>query len=108
MKLPFVLAIASGAAIAAYILINTPGPEYATGNDSIEDAARGTSQWGSKKRVAGAGRNVLGKLKEGAGRLTGDEDLAGEGLVDQAAGAVKNAAGQVAQVAGETLHDLNR
>lgn len=108
MKLPFVLALASGAAIAAYILINTPGPEYATGNDSVEDAARRTSQWGSKKRVTSKGDSVLGKVKEGVGRLTGDEDLAADGLVDQAAGAVKNAAGQVAQAAGETLHELNR
>jgi uncharacterized protein YjbJ (UPF0337 family) len=108
MKLPFVIAIASGVALAAYVLINTPGPEYATGNDSIEDAARGTAQWGSKKRVAGAGNSVLGKLKEGAGRVTGDQDLASDGLVDQAAGAVKDAAGQVAQAAGKTLHELNR
>jgi uncharacterized protein YjbJ (UPF0337 family) len=108
MKLPFVIAIASGVAIAAYILFNTPGPEYATGNDSVEDAARGTAQWGSKKRVAGAGNSIVGKVKEGVGRVTGNEDLAGEGLVDQAAGAVKNAAGEVAQAAGETLHELNR
>jgi uncharacterized protein YjbJ (UPF0337 family) len=108
MKLPFILAIASGAAIAAYILINTPGPEYATGNDSIEDAARGTAQWGSKKRITSKGSSVIGKVKEGVGRVTGDEDLATEGLVDQAAGAVKDAAGKVAQAAGETLHELNR
>jgi uncharacterized protein YjbJ (UPF0337 family) len=108
MKLPFVLALASGAAIAAYILINTPGPEYATGNDSLEDTARGTAQWGSKRRVASAGSSVLGKVKEGVGRVTGDDDLAADGLVDQAAGAVQNAAGKVAQAAGETLHELNR
>jgi uncharacterized protein YjbJ (UPF0337 family) len=108
MKLPFVLALASGAAIAAYILINTPGPEYATGNDSLEDAARSTAQWGSKKRVTSKGSSVLGKLKEGVGRATGDSDLASDGLVDQAAGAVQDAAGHVAQAAGEALHEVNR
>jgi uncharacterized protein YjbJ (UPF0337 family) len=47
-------------------------------------------------------------VKEGFGRATGDDDLAGEGLVDQAVGAVKDGAGKAAQAVGETIHDLNR
>ena len=107
MKLPWILA-GLGIGFAAYVLLNTPGPEYATGNDDLEDAARGTSQWGSKKRIFGSGQILVGKAKEGLGNLTGNDDLAGEGLLDQATGAVKDAAGQVAQAAGQTLHDLNR
>jgi uncharacterized protein YjbJ (UPF0337 family) len=108
MKLPWILAAASGAAIVAYIVLNTPGPEYATGNDSIEDAARNTAQWGSKSRIRSVRDTVRGTVKQTAGKLMGDDDLAGEGVVDQVAGAAKEAAGQVAQAAGETLHELNR
>jgi uncharacterized protein YjbJ (UPF0337 family) len=107
MKLPWILA-GIGIGFAAYILLNTPGPEYSTGSDDLEDAARGTSHWGSKKRVSGSGQGLVGKAKEGIGNLVDNDDLAGEGVLDQATGAVKDAAGQVAQAAGQTLHDLNR
>jgi uncharacterized protein YjbJ (UPF0337 family) len=50
----------------------------------------------------------VGKLKEGAGRVTGGDQLAGEGVVDQAVGTVKDTAGQAAQALGETIHELNR
>ena len=106
-SLPWILA-AVGLGVAAYVVMNTPGPEYATGNDSIEDAARRTSAWGSKSRITGVGTHLGGKLKEGIGNLTGNPDLANEGVVDQVAGSVKDAAGSVAQAAGETIHELNR
>jgi uncharacterized protein YjbJ (UPF0337 family) len=104
---PWILA-AVGIGVAAYVVANTPGPQYATGNDDIESAARRTSQWGSNKRVTGKGTRLGGKLKEGLGNLTGNPDLADEGLGDEIAGSVKDAAGSVAQAAGQTLHDLNR
>lgn len=106
-SLPWLIA-AVGIGVAAYVVMNTPGPEYSTGNDSVEGAARRTSQWGSKNRVGGTGNSVVGKLKEGVGRVTGNADLQNEGVGDQVAGSVKNAAGTVAQAAGQTLHDLNR
>jgi uncharacterized protein YjbJ (UPF0337 family) len=104
---PWIIA-AAGLAAAAYVIINTPGPEYATGSDTLEGAARDTSRWGSKNRLTGSGTNLVGKLKEGFGNVTGDPDLADEGVFDQVAGSVKNAAGSVAQAAGQTLHDFNR
>jgi uncharacterized protein YjbJ (UPF0337 family) len=104
---PWIIA-AVGIGVAAYVVANTPGPQYATGNDDIEGAARSTSQWGSKKRVSGTGRNLVGKLKEGFGNATGNANLADEGVGDQIAGSVKDAAGAVAQAAGQTLHDFNR
>jgi uncharacterized protein YjbJ (UPF0337 family) len=107
MKLPWILA-GIGIGFAAYVLLNARGPEYATGSDTLEDAARGTSKWGSKKRISGGGESLIGKAKEGIGNLVGSDDLANEGIIDQAAGAVKDTAGQVAQAAGQTLHDLNR
>jgi uncharacterized protein YjbJ (UPF0337 family) len=108
MKLPIVIAAAAAAAVAAYIILNEPGPEYATGSDTLERGARNASTWGSKKRVTGTTGNLVGKLKEGIGNLTGNEDLANEGAGDQVIGAVKDAAGSVAQAAGQTIHDLNR
>ena len=104
---PWILA-AVGIGTAAYVVMNTPGPEYATGSDSIEGAARSTSQWGSKKRVGGKATNIAGKLKEGIGNITGNSNLANQGVADQVAGSVKDAAGAVAQAAGQTIHDFNR
>ncbi len=106
-SLPWILA-AVGLGVAAYIVMNTPGPEYATGSDSIEDAARRTSTWGSKNRIKGSGVNLGGKLKESIGNLTGNPDLANEGVVDQVEGSLKDAAGSVAQAAGQTIHEFNR
>jgi uncharacterized protein YjbJ (UPF0337 family) len=88
--------------------MNQPRAQTETGYDSVEEGAARTFGWGSKTRVTGAGRNVVGQVKEGFGRLTGRDDIAGEGVMDQAAGSVKNAVGSVAQAAGQTIHDLNR
>jgi uncharacterized protein YjbJ (UPF0337 family) len=97
-----------GAGIAAYIVLNQPGPRYATGDDDVEYAAGRAALWGSKQRISGIGGGLAGKLKEGIGRATGNEQLAGDGVTDQFAGAVKETAGKAAQVAGQTIHDLNR
>jgi uncharacterized protein YjbJ (UPF0337 family) len=105
--LPWFLAVL-GVGVATYIVLNQPGPEYDTGSDTVENAARGTSRWGSKARVGGLGTNLAGKAKEAVGNFTGNTDLTNEGLGDQIAGTLKDAAGSVAQAAGQTLHDFNR
>lgn len=46
-------------------------------------------------RIEGAAKNLGGKLKEAAGKLTGDEKLKAEGRADQVAGKVQNAVGGV-------------
>lgn len=46
-----------------------------------------------KDRIKGAGKNLGGKMKEGAGKVMGDEKLKAEGRADQAAGKVQNAFG---------------
>ena len=102
----FLAAFAIG--IAAYVIGNTPGPQYATGSDNIEDAARNTAKWGSKKRLSGKGTKLLGKLKTGIGNAAGNSRLADGGADDQVYGAAKNTAGKLAQAAGKTLHDFNR
>ncbi|MFC0634554.1 CsbD family protein [Brevundimonas balnearis] len=44
-------------------------------------------------RIEGAGKQTEGKLKEGVGKLTGDEKLKAEGKMDQVEGKVQNAVG---------------
>ncbi len=44
-------------------------------------------------RTEGAAKNLGGKAKEAAGKLTGDEKLKAEGRADQVAGKVQNAVG---------------
>jgi len=105
--LPWIIA-GVGVGLATYFALNQPGLQYATGNDDVEDAAAETSLWGSKQRLAGTGGQILGKVKKSVGRVTGDDQLAGEGLADQVAGAVKDTAGGAAQALGETIHELNR
>jgi uncharacterized protein YjbJ (UPF0337 family) len=97
-----------GVGVIAYIVLNQPGPEYATGDDDVEDVAGRATLWGSKQRLYGAGSGVAGKVKESIGRVAGDDQLTGEGLVDQVAGAVKDTAGRAAQAVGQTVHELNR
>ena len=108
MKLvPWIL-VAIGAGVAAYVFINQPGLQYSTGSDAAEAAADRTALWGSKQRLSGKGRGGVGKLKEGVGRATGDDQLADEGVADRVVGKAKDVVGEVAQVAGDTIHNLNR
>ena len=46
-------------------------------------------------RAKGAANNLGGKIKQGAGRLTGDRDLEAEGKMDQAKGKAQQALGDV-------------
>jgi len=106
--LPWILAgIGVGVALA-YVTLSEPGPQSETGWDSVENAAGGAWRWGSKARLSGAGRNTAGRIKEGLGRVVGDNDLADEGVADQFVGTVKSGAGALAHAVGETVHDLNR
>lgn len=119
-SLPWILA-GVGAGVATYLMMRQQGgtPAFATntgsslgagtgtGYDAVDSAANRTAAWGDKQRIAGAGSSVVGKVKEGFGRLTGNDNLAAEGTADQAAGSLRDAAGNVANAAGQTLKDLN-
>jgi len=48
-----------------------------------------------KDRVEGAAKNVGGKIKEAAGKVTGDEKLKREGQGDQVVGKVQNTVGGI-------------
>lgn len=54
-------------------------------------------------RVEGAARNVGGKVKEGVGKLVGDEKLRREGQVDQVKGRAQNAIGGIKDKARDEL-----
>ena len=46
-----------------------------------------------KDRIKGAAQNAKGKMKEAAGKATGDAKLKTEGKADQASGKMRNAVG---------------
>ena len=46
-------------------------------------------------RIEGAAKNIGGKIKEGVGKITGDEKLKAEGRADQVEGKVQNTVGGV-------------
>ncbi|GJE02683.1 CsbD family protein [Methylobacterium isbiliense] len=48
-----------------------------------------------KDRVEGSATNIGGKIKEGAGKMTGDEKLKSEGIADQVKGSIQNAVGSI-------------
>ena len=48
-----------------------------------------------KDRIEGAVEQAKGKVKEVAGKITGDSKLEGEGKADQVVGKVKNAIGGI-------------
>ena len=48
-----------------------------------------------KDRIEGAAEQAKGKVKEVAGKVTGDAKLEGEGKADQVAGKVQNVVGGI-------------
>ena len=107
MKLPWIIAAATFG-IAAYLLRNQSAYQLSASGTDLDDAAAKTGTWGTEQRVKGTGGDLLGKAKQGAGKLTGDKQLQGEGIIDEATGIVKDTAGKAADAVSSTLHDLNK
>lgn len=59
-------------------------------------------------RIEGSAQNMKGKLKEAAGKLTGDAKLKAEGKGDQVAGKLKNAVGGLKDSVREAGRDADR
>ena len=106
--LPWIIAGVGIGVGVTILLFNDSEPDYATGYNGVERAARKTFNWGTRRQAEGKVGSVAGAIKEGVGRLTGDDEMADEGAADQVVGNVKDAAGQLGQAVGETIHDLNR
>jgi uncharacterized protein YjbJ (UPF0337 family) len=62
---------------------------------SPREADRSQEVTMDKDRAKGSATNLGGKVKEGAGDLTGDAKLLSEGKLDQAKGKVQNAVGGI-------------
>jgi uncharacterized protein YjbJ (UPF0337 family) len=106
--LPWILVGVGIGAVITAVFFSEPEAEYATGYDSVEDAARKTFGWGTKTRVKGSVQSAKGAVKEGVGRIIGDDQMASEGSAERAVGNIKDAAGTLGHAIGETIHDLNR
>lgn len=61
-----------------------------------------------RDRVEGAAKNVGGKVKEAAGKATGDEKLKREGQKDQVTGKVQNVVGGVKDELREHTRDADK
>lgn len=58
-----------------------------------------------KNEVKGGAKELGGKLKEAAGNLVGNDRLAAEGVVDQAAGKTQKNYGKVKDAVKDELND---
>ncbi len=94
-------------AVAAYVVMNQQLGLTAPA-DGVDDAGNEVGAWGTKQRAFGTGGQLKGKLEQFGSKLTGDSELGGEGVLDEATGAVKDAAGKAAQAIGSTIHELNK
>jgi uncharacterized protein YjbJ (UPF0337 family) len=68
-------------------------------HDRNDDTAAGID----KDRTEGSMKQMGGKVKDGAGKLFGDEKMKTEGRADQAEGRVQNAWGSMKDKARETF-----
>lgn len=59
----------------------------------------------NKDRIEGSADQAKGKIKEVAGKVTGDTKLETEGKVDQVAGKVKNTIGGLKDTVKEAAND---
>jgi len=106
--LPWIIAGVGIGVGVTILLFDESEPDYATGYNGVERAARKTFNWGTKRRAEGMVESAAGAIKEGIANLTGDDQMAGEGATDRVIGNVKDAAGKAGHAVGETIHDLNR
>lgn len=74
-------------------------------NDKSDD---GTTAGIDDDRTEGSAKQMGGKMKEGAGKLFGDEKLKHEGQADQAEGKLQNTWGSVKDEARESLSEDHR
>ena len=91
--------------VAAYVLIADASANRRAA-DGLDDLSDDVSDWGTKNRVKGTGGVLGGKLKQGFGKLTDDDDLQGEGAVDEGVGRIKDVAGRAAHSVSDAISDL--
>jgi uncharacterized protein YjbJ (UPF0337 family) len=62
----------------------------------------------NKDEVEGKAEALKGRVKQGAGDLTNDDELKGEGEADEAAGTVQEGYGKARRKVGEAIEDLGK
>jgi len=60
----------------------------------------------NRDELEGKAEALKGKIKQGAGKLTNDEQLHDEGVADEAAGKTQDALGRGRRKVGEAIEDL--
>jgi hypothetical protein len=90
---PWFLATVSLGFVAFLLLVRGDSP-FSTGDRILDDAADATIR-GTKRRVTGAGRNVLGQVQKRIAKSVPVSDHAIEGIVERVEGAVKKTADKV-------------
>lgn len=58
--------------------------------------------------IKGGAEQLKGKVKQGLGKLTGDQQLHDEGVADEAAGEVQQGFGKATRKIGEAIEDVGR
>jgi uncharacterized protein YjbJ (UPF0337 family) len=59
----------------------------------------------NKERIEGSAEQAKGKVKEIAGKVTGDSKLETEGKADQVSGKIKNTVGGIKDAVKEAIND---
>ena len=57
----------------------------------------------AEQELKGVGQQIKGKVQEGAGKLTGNEDLEAEGHLNQAGGKVREKLGETGRNVADAL-----
>jgi uncharacterized protein YjbJ (UPF0337 family) len=76
------------------------------GLEANSDPIRGNTM--DEHRVAGAARNVGGRVEEGLGRVTGDAKSQVHGVLDQAQGTAENLYGQAKDAASSAAEGVRK
>ncbi len=89
--------------VAGYLFFTDSLGTQGGSGDELDEFGERVGNWGTKNRVTGTGGQLGGKLKQGVGKLTGDEKLQGEGALDEGVGTVKDAAGKAAHAVKDAI-----
>ena len=60
----------------------------------------------NRDELEGKGEQLKGKIKQGVGEATNDEELRDEGVADEAAGNVQEGFGRARRKVGEAISDI--
>lgn len=62
----------------------------------------------NENEIKGGAEQLKGKVKQGIGKMTGNERLHDEGVADEAAGEVQQGVGKATRKVGEAIEDVGR